>query len=345
MYAGGWPDQVSRGSFEYDHGLYAEAVASYKTALPLADSQQTRGVTLYRLALAEQKVGRLAEAEEHYKDALTIFRNGADLPKLALSLAALGETYRAQSRFDEALATERHAGEILKTLGMDGTQQASDVFSIIGEVLYDQHRLRAAEQYTEKALLIREKALGPHDEDVGASLNNLGAIVSDRKRQAEAEMLLRRALEIRERHFGAEHPLVAGTLVNLSSVYLEEKRYAEAERLCRQAIVTMQRFLPTGHPDLLRAQILLALIARRSGAPNRALDILKRAVQSAEIQPVNLTGEYLQLLDLYSQYLREAGEKQESRQFRMQVSELSRQFRTAVTATTVTVGELQPAQH
>ena len=299
---------------------------------------------MYRLALADQRLGRMAEAECHYKDALTVFRNAGDLPRLAASLAGLGEVYRTQSRFDDALATERHAGEILKTLGMEQTREAADVFSITAEILYDRHHLKPAEFYGEKALRIRETTLSPDDADLAVSLNNLGAIVSEGGQNAEAEVLLRRALQIRNRLFGAAHPLVANTLLNLSSVYLGEKRYTEAERQCREAIDMMQHFLPASHPDLLHAEILLAQIARNSGDSAAALDILRRAVGSAGFQPLNLTGAYLQLLDLYSQYLRDAGEKQEARQLRMREMELARQFRTSANAATVTVGELEPVR-
>src|SRR5579862_1506534 len=226
LFAASWSDLAARGSFQYDHGLYRDSIAQYGAALPLAGSPADRAVTLYRLALAHEKLAEFADAERCYREALTIFRAEGDAVRLALSLAGLGETYRAEGRLDEALSSEQHALGILKQIGKPETAEAAGVFAIAGEVLDEQHRLRAARTFTQQALFIREKTLGPDHPDFATSLNNLGVITLEQKNAGEAEILLTRALRIREARFGAGHPAVASTLLSLSSVYLEQKRYA-----------------------------------------------------------------------------------------------------------------------
>jgi len=56
-----------------------------------------------------------------------------------------------------------------------------------------------AEPLYRRALLIREKALGPHDPEVAASLSNLAALKAAQGAYTEAQGLYRRASEIRER--------------------------------------------------------------------------------------------------------------------------------------------------
>lgn len=335
-----WNAQLMRGNLWFDRGLYREAIAEYECALPLADSPQNRAVTLYRLALTHGKLAEFTPAERYYADALSIFRAQHDSPKLALALAGLGEIHRAEYRLDDALATEQHALRILKLAGMGETQQAAAVLIIAGGILHDQHRFKAAEHYIREALIILEKTTGPDHPDFAMSLNNLGVVEAARKHPAGAEALLTRALSIREAQFGSEHPLVASTLLSLSWVFLEQKRYAEADRVCRRSIEVMSRFLPANHPDLIKARIVLALIAHRSGDSSAAIGLLGEAVRSLNPQGAAGIREYAQLLNLYSQYLREAGERDKARQFRREAQQLLEQH-SETRDSTVTLTELE----
>lgn len=264
--AASWQDQFTRADAQLEHGLYRDAVAGYEGALALAPSQDDRAIALYRLALAEGKIGDLSQAEQRYKEAVGIFGGEGNSSKLAMTFAGLGEIYRAQNRLDEAFATERHALTILKALGMSASREAGEVLSISGEILRDQHRFKAADQTMRQVLVILQNTVGPTHTDFAVALNNLGVIASERKHWDEAEAFLTRALSIREAHFGKEHPLVASTLLSLSAVYLEERRYPEADAACRRALEMMRRFLPAGHPDLTKAELEMALIGKSLAA-------------------------------------------------------------------------------
>ena len=61
----------------------------------------------------------------------------------------------------------------------------------------------------QRALAIREKALGPDHPDVALSLNNLALLYRNQGRYAEAEPLYKRSLAIREKALGPDHPDVA----------------------------------------------------------------------------------------------------------------------------------------
>jgi hypothetical protein len=64
----------------------------------------------------------------------------------------------------------------------------------------------------QRALAIREKAMGPEHPDVAQSLNNLAGLYQAQGQYAKAEPLHQRALAIREKVFGSEHPNVATCL-------------------------------------------------------------------------------------------------------------------------------------
>ena len=102
----------------------------------------------------------------------------------------------------------------------------------LGAVLRAQGDLEGARGYYERALAIREKALGADHPDVATSLNNLGALAYAQGDLEGARGYLERAqgdlegargyheraLAIWEKALGADHPDVATSLNNLGLV-------------------------------------------------------------------------------------------------------------------------------
>ena len=68
--------------------------------------------------------------------------------------------------------------------------------------LYNAGQYAEAIPLAQRALSIREKALGPDHPDLASSLENLAALYSTQERYADAEALYKRALAIRERIAG-----------------------------------------------------------------------------------------------------------------------------------------------
>jgi CHAT domain-containing protein len=79
---------------------------------------------------------------------------------------------------------------------------------------YDESRPAA-----ERALELREKALGPEHPDVAQSLHNLALIYRFKGDYAKAEPLFQRALAIWEKALGPEHPDIAESLNLLARLY------------------------------------------------------------------------------------------------------------------------------
>jgi tetratricopeptide (TPR) repeat protein len=84
------------------------------------------------------------------------------------------------------------------------------------EKLCSEGKFGEAVPVAERALALREKALGPMHPDVAEILNNLALLHKQQGAYGRAEPLLIRALDIREKGLGPMHPDVATGLFNLA---------------------------------------------------------------------------------------------------------------------------------
>jgi Tetratricopeptide repeat len=75
------------------------------------------------------------------------------------------------------------------------------------------------EDIHQRALAIREKALGPEHPDVASSLNNLVQLYYTQGQYGKTEPLCQRVLAIWGKALGAEHPDVVTSLETTPSAY------------------------------------------------------------------------------------------------------------------------------
>jgi esterase/lipase superfamily enzyme len=147
----------------------------------------------------------------------------------------------------------------------------------LAELYRSQGRYSEAEGLFERALSIREKALGPNHPHVGISLNNLARLYQSMDRYAEAEPLYRRGLAILEKEFGPDHPDLALVIGNLGAYLKSEGRLDEAEPLLRRALDAGQKVLGSKHPRVVGATIQLAELRGLQGRTADALDLFAKA--------------------------------------------------------------------
>jgi CHAT domain-containing protein/Flp pilus assembly protein TadD len=132
-------------------------------------------------------------------------------------------------------------------------QNARNLF-VESHKLYFAGKYDEARPLAERALAIREKALGPDHRDVAASLNTLGTLHLSKGDYAKAESLYQRALVIWEKTLGSEHLRVADALNNLAIVYRNKGDYSRAESLYQRALAIVEKML--GPEDLALAAYL-----------------------------------------------------------------------------------------
>ena len=171
----------------------------------------------------------------------------------------LGEDAKGGGTF---VLIQRRAGSPPAAVGQSSSiWDTADAAALNQQVtqLYNQGHYSEAIPLAQRALAIREKALGPDHPDVAASLNNLAVLYRVQGRYAEAEPLFKRALAIKEKAFGPDHPDVALSLNNLALLYQNQGRYADAEPLYKRALAIKEKILGPNHPDV-------AAIAEQPGA-------------------------------------------------------------------------------
>ena len=162
------------------------------------------------------------------------------------------------------------------------TEPTAWLMNQAGVLLFSKALYAEAEPLYERALAIREKALGPEHPDVAMSLNNLAALYRNQGAYAKAEPLYERALAIREKALGPEHPDVATSLNNLAVLYRNQGAYAKAEPLYERALAIREKALGPEHPDVAMSLNNLALLYDNQGAYAKAEPLYERALAIRE---------------------------------------------------------------
>jgi CHAT domain-containing protein/Tfp pilus assembly protein PilF len=134
----------------------------------------------------------------------------------------------------------------------------------------------------QRALTLRENALGRDHPDVATSLNNLAFLYVRQGRYAEAEPLYQRSLAIREKALGRDHPDVAISLNNLAILYYSEGRYADAEPLYQRSLAIREKPLGRDHPNVAPVLNNLAAMYRNQGRYADAEPLSQRSLAIAE---------------------------------------------------------------
>lgn len=130
----------------------------------------------------------------------------------------------------------------------------------VGTYLRLRAQHKAAEPLLERALAIREQALGPEHPDVAASVHALATLSHEQGRYPEARLLYQRALSIRERVFGPAHSQVAQSLNNLAFLCYAQGQYQEALRLQQQALAIREQTLGEEHPSVATSLVNVAFL-------------------------------------------------------------------------------------
>ena len=130
---------------------------------------------------------------------------------------------------------------------MATSNSSSDLFNTLARLLHAEGDLAKARPLMERALAIREKALGPEHGYTANSLSAVAILLAALGDLAGARPLHERALTIREKLFGPEHPDTATSLGNLA-VLLE----ALGDPGRARPRIGHDRYLADAHDDIRR---------------------------------------------------------------------------------------------
>ena len=106
----------------------------------------------------------------------------------------------------------------------------------------------AAHALLERALAIKEKALGPVHPSVALTLTSLATATRKMGAQEQVRPLYERALSIREKAFGPVHPDVADTLDRLGEFLVDIGDYAAARPIYERVLAVTETVHGPDHP-------------------------------------------------------------------------------------------------
>ncbi len=140
----------------------------------------------------------------------------------------------------------------------------------------------AARPLFERALTIREKALGPEHPSTATSLNNLALLLSAQGDLGGARPLFERALAIDEMALGPEHPDTAQSLNNLAGLLQAQGDLGGARPLFERALAIREKALGPEHRSTATSLDNLAVALEGQGDLARARPLYKRALAIRE---------------------------------------------------------------
>jgi tetratricopeptide (TPR) repeat protein/tRNA A-37 threonylcarbamoyl transferase component Bud32 len=215
----------------HDAGRYTVARERLKPVVDEAKSLAYRPLeaeALTQVGTTNVQLGRNGDAEQFLDDALraALASHHDDLlPDIA---AGLVWVVGFQGRFKDAERWSRFADATIERETMLNPIKYSWVLNDMGAVYYLQQRFGEALEYQQRALQIKEKALGPDDPDVAGTLANIALVLNKLGRSEEALRMSDRSLRIHQRALGDSHPGMADELSNRGEILLALNRPAEA---------------------------------------------------------------------------------------------------------------------
>jgi CHAT domain-containing protein/tetratricopeptide (TPR) repeat protein len=158
--------------------------------------------------------------------------------------------------------------------------EAAGVRDVLVEALWRGGKAREPEtrELAERAVTIKERALGTDHPEVATSLNNLGNVLNATGDYAAARPLHERALAIREKALGPDHPDVATSLNNLAGLFWRAGDFTTARPLHERALEIRERALGPDHPDVATSLSNLAVLLFETGDFAAARPLIDRAL-------------------------------------------------------------------
>lgn len=244
------------------------------------DNHPNHGLMLVFIGDTASAMGRNADAEKFYREALAIAEKarGASHHEVAAALAAIARLYRKVERFGESEALFKRALAMMEKLRGKDHKDVADYNEGLAKLYEDSGRHREAEQFYQRALTVREIALGPNNTAVANTIEGFAVTKQSLGKYPEAEALYKRALAIHEKVDGAETENVASAVHNLSDFFRTMGRYEEAEAFGKRALAIRTKVLGPDHVEVGRSTSSLASVLAQSGRYEEAERLYRRAL-------------------------------------------------------------------
>ncbi|MEM9459203.1 MAG: serine/threonine-protein kinase [Myxococcota bacterium] len=237
---------------------------------------------LVRRGDARERMDQFAEAAQDLEQAFTIATEHGHDTVAARSLSLLTWVVGKQHGDHER---GLWWGQMALTLSLgpeiDATAEANALTNL-GVVLHQQGELSEAVTYHQRALAIKERALGSDHPTVANILVNIGNILHKQGKLSDALVHHQRALAIAEHALGSDHPHIASILNNTGNVLLSQGKLADALSHYQRALAIKEQMFGAEHSSLVNPLINIGSVFYEQNELSEALDHYQRALAIAE---------------------------------------------------------------
>lgn len=185
-----------RGDYMKARQQFVRAAELWEQAYGPEDARVGR--VLNNLGLVSQDLGDYAQAVINYRKSLAIQEKAGDSPSLAAVLQNLASAMQEQGGLDDALPLYRRAIAMYERIGQGESAGAGQAISNLAVLSLLRKDYAAAGPLYQRALSIRQKALGPRHPDVATSLHAYAVFLNNTGRLEEAVETQARAVDIAE---------------------------------------------------------------------------------------------------------------------------------------------------
>jgi len=189
-------------------------------------------------------------------------------------------------KFDEAEVWSGTAEAVLQRVGGHELLRAWQLNNI-GAVRGLRGRPEQSMEAQQRAIALKEKALGRDHPDVGISEGNIAVELAGLSRNQEALAHVDRAVALIENGLGASHPVLATQLNNRGEILNALGRQREARQSFERARVIWERELGLNDRNLAYALTGIGISYLAEDDPSSALAPLERAYKIREAQEVD----------------------------------------------------------
>jgi tetratricopeptide (TPR) repeat protein len=152
----------------------------------------------------------------------------------------------------------------------------------LGNLYFDQGKLKEAEAMYQRALTGNEKALGPDHTSTLETVRKLGTLYFNQGKLKEAEVMYQRALTGNEKALGPDHPSTLNTIHNLGYLYSDRGKLKEAEVMYQRALTGNEKALGPDHTSTLKTVHNLGILYFDQGKLKEAEAMYQRALTGNE---------------------------------------------------------------
>jgi eukaryotic-like serine/threonine-protein kinase len=256
--------------------------ASQDIDVGLKKEPELQAEMMYVMGIVYGKLGLYAKAESLLGRAVEIRSQvlGPDNVDTLDTQEAEGTVLWQLARYADAEKLLRGAiAESAKTLG-PSHRATMDLEYSLGLVLASEGRFAEAEELDRKVLENYRQQLGPDNEKTIAVLFSLCAALGDEGKYAESEALNREGLNVSRRVLGPEHQVTVAFMTALADTLSDEGHYIEAENMTEETLDISRKVNGPKHPITVGLTYNLACLAARRNMPDKALSLLRQAVDS-----------------------------------------------------------------